>query len=69
LVSRIEKAGFKDCLSEFKFEWGVYEGKEGVGLAVDTFSRLYATWIEFREGDGEGCGKRNWLKDVGMVMA
>ena len=50
LVAQIQKAGFKDSVSEVKLEWGIYEGKEGVGLAVDTFSRLYATWIEFREG-------------------
>ena len=53
LVSRLQNVGFKDCVSEVKLEWGLYEGNEGVGIAVDTFSRLYQLWIEFREGEEE----------------
>ena len=53
IASRIEGVGFKDCVSEVKLEWSIYEGKEGVEIAVDTLSRLYENWIDFREGEKE----------------
>ena len=45
-----------------KSSWRIYEGKEGVGLEVDTFRgymRLGLNLERERRRDGEGCGKRN----------